>query len=100
MEIFLPDSSGGITTALKAAVSSSSAKLTIKGTFVLIGVGLDAVYIRFGRATTGDVTATNGIRLPANWVGVLSVPTGANTILHIRETLDSTINVQSGLSDT
>ena len=88
----------GITTAQNAAVTTSSAAMTIgNGGHILIGVGPQPIHIRFGQAGTAAVATSNGFRLPAEWVGVLSVPEGANTLFHIRTVAtDSTISVQRG----
>ena len=100
---FLPDSDGGgVTTGSNATAATASAVIAVKGPAVRITVGIAAgIYIRFGKAGTTAVSATNGFHLPAGSTTIWSVPTGANSILHIREgSTDSTISVQSGVAGT
>lgn len=99
---FLPNAdTGGVTTSSNAVVGATSAVLPVKGPFVLVSAGVQPIFIRFGKANTGVVTTSNGLRLPANSITTLSVPSGANSLLHIREaSTDSTISVQTGVSGT
>jgi len=99
LDTFLPtdDNHSGITTAQNDDVDGTSDSLTIgNGGHILVCIGDAPVFIRFGRANTAAVSATNGFRLPASWVGVLSVPEMANTIFYIQEGSASVISVQRG----
>ncbi len=83
-------------TASNVAPGAASARVNLlNGNTLLLSNDVDATFIRFGR---GDVTvsATDGFRLPAGFVGRMTVPQGCTHMAYIRETLDSKLSIQTG----
>jgi hypothetical protein len=92
-----PVSVNGLTTATNATVTASAAGIVVTGNTVMISVGIAAVYpiyIMFGReGLASTLTSTTGFRLPAGFVGRISVPMGASHLYHLRVSSDSDISV-------
>lgn len=86
----------GTMTAVNDTVTSSSKTSAISGAVLVISVGAEPIHIRFGKLSD-TVTTSNGLRLPANGLLRLSVPSGSTNLHYIRAgASDSTISLQSG----
>jgi hypothetical protein len=87
----------GLTTATNATVGATAAGIKITGNTVMISVGIAAafpIYIMFGRENLAStLTSSTGFRLPAGFVGRMSVPMGATHLYHLRVSSDSDISV-------
>lgn len=93
-----PVAVNGLTTATNAAVTTNAAGIVVTGNTVMISVGILAaypIYIMFGKENLAStLTSTTGWRLPAGFVGRLSVPMGATHLYHLRAASnDSDISV-------
>jgi hypothetical protein len=95
-----PQSVNGLTTAVNAAVTATAAGIQVKGSAVMISVGTVAasafpIFIMFGKENlAATLTSTTGWRLPAGFVGRISIPSGATHLYHLRAAAsDSDISV-------
>lgn len=92
-----PVADNGTTTSINATVSSPAGNTAIPqggGNIVLVSIGSTAgCYIRFGKYND-TVTAVNGFRLPPDFSGLFSLPSGTTHIYYLREgAADTTISL-------
>ena len=92
-----PVAVNGLTTATNDTVTSTAKGSLITGSSIMISVGIAAafpIYIMFGgpnQATT--LTSSTGFRLPAGFVGRLSVPPNSTHLYYLRISSDSDISI-------
>lgn len=95
-----PSAVNGLTTAQNATVGATAAGILVKGTTIMLSVGTIAataypIYIMFGReGFASTLTSTTGFKIPAGFVGRISIPSGATHLYHLRAAAnDSDISV-------